>query len=242
MSFMLEVVYTLSDQNACQNWRMKTAAFFDLDNTLVKGSSIYYLARRLISAGHVTRRELVGFSVSQARFIRTKTEDSETISKVTKKALATIAGKSEQELRALCEEIVHDFLPKKLFNSVKSLVEQHQNQGHHTWLVTASPIEIARATAKSLGMTGALGTVSETKNGYYTGALVGPILHGPVKAEAIKVLALEQNYQMDSCYGYSDSVNDLPLLATVGNPVAVNPNDRLSDTASKNLWPIHLPN
>jgi phosphoserine phosphatase len=106
------------------------------------------------------------------------------------------------------------------------------------WLVTATPIELARTIATRLGLTGALGTVSEVRGGVYTGRLEGGPLHGLAKAEAIKALAAQEGLDLSRCWAYSDSSNDIPMLSTVGNPVAVNPDPALRAHAIQNTWRI----
>lgn len=88
-------------------------------------------------------------------------------------------------------------------------------------------VEVARLPTRRLDLTGVLGTIAETRDGVCTGALAGDILHGAAKAEAVRALASHEGLELTSCAAYSDSVNDLPMLELVGNPVAVNPDDRL---------------
>jgi phosphoserine phosphatase len=106
------------------------------------------------------------------------------------------------------------------------------------WLVTAAPIEIARIIARRLGLTGALGTVAEHVDGVYTGRLVGDMLHGPAKAEAILALAGREGLDLSLCSAYSDSYNDLPMLSMVGDPCAVNPDSKLRAHAREQGWRV----
>ncbi|HEY0773094.1 MAG TPA: HAD family phosphatase, partial [Nocardioidaceae bacterium] len=103
---------------------------------------------------------------------------------------------------------------------------------------TAAPIEIATIIAQRLGLTGALGTVSEHVDGVYTGRLVGDLLHGPAKAEAIRALADREGLDLSRCSAYSDSFNDLPMLSLVGDPCVINPDHRLRDHARANGWRV----
>ncbi len=104
--------------------------------------------------------------------------------------------------------------------------------------MTAAPVEIARLIADRLGLTGALGTVAETVDGYYTGRLVGDLLHGAAKADAVRVLAAEEQLDLSRCSAYSDSANDVPMLSLVGTPYAINPDRRLRAHARKRGWRI----
>src|SRR5213078_2451576 len=110
--------------------------------------------------------------------------------------------------------------------------------GQRVWLVTAAPMELARVIAGRLGLTGALGTVAEVQDGAYTGRLVGDLLHGPAKADAIHALAAAEGLDLARCSAYSDSVNDTPMLSTVGHAVAVNPDSALRREARRRGWEI----
>lgn len=106
------------------------------------------------------------------------------------------------------------------------------------WLVTAAPVEIARLIAERLNLTGALGTVAETQDGRYTGRLVGDLMHGQAKAEAVRVLAAQEDLDLSRCAAYSDSANDVPMLSLVGLPYAINPDRKLRRYARKHGWRI----
>jgi phosphoserine phosphatase len=114
----------------------------------------------------------------------------------------------------------------------------HLAAGQRVWLVTATPVEVASVIADRLGLTGALGTVSETVDGVYTGRLVGEILHGAAKAEAVRALASQEGMVLAQCAAYSDSANDIPLLELVGQPCAINPDTRLRLHAKANGWRV----
>jgi phosphoserine phosphatase len=106
------------------------------------------------------------------------------------------------------------------------------------WLVTAAPVEIATVVAQKLGLTGAMGTVAEHVDGVYTGRLVGEVLHGAAKAEAVSALAAREGLDLARCAAYSDSANDIPMLALVGDPCAINPDKELRAEAKKNGWRV----
>jgi HAD superfamily hydrolase (TIGR01490 family) len=220
---------------------MKPAAFFDLDNTLVKGSSLFLLAKGLIDSGLLNKSQLRPLAIQNLRYIYSKTERTLFMDKLIPKALHLLQGTDPAEFERVCEQIVEDFLPNKVYKSVVGFVNQHHQGGIDTWIVTASPLEIARIVAQKLQMTGALGTLCEIKNGVYSGKLASPVLHGATKAAAVKSLSTKENYELSSSYAYSDSLSDLPLLALVGTPVVINPNNHLFDLAAKNKWFVHFP-
>ena len=126
----------------------------------------------------------------------------------------------------------------RIWPGTRALAQLHLDQGQRVWLVTAAPIEIAQIIARRLGLTGALGTVAEHRDGVYTGQLVGDMLHGPAKAEAIKALAAREGLDLAACSAYSDSFNDLPMLTLVGDPCAINPDHKLRAHAREQGWRI----
>ena len=115
----------------------------------------------------------------------------------------------------------------RIWPGTRALAQMHLDQGQRVWLVTAAPIEIAQIIARRLGLTGAMGTVAEHVDGVYTGRLVGDLLHGPAKGEAVKALAAREGLDLAGCSAYSDSYNDLPMLSLVGDPCAINPDAKL---------------
>ncbi|MDL4777690.1 HAD family hydrolase [Actinomadura xylanilytica] len=215
------------------------AAFFDVDNTMMRGASIYYFARGLASRKLFTLRDLAMFTWGQAAFRLRGTENSEHIGSAKEAALAFVAGQKVAGIVQLSEEIYDEVMADRIWHGTRSLALQHLDAGQQVWLVTATPVEVARTIARRLGLTGALGTVAEARDGLYTGRLVGNLLHGPAKAEAVRALAQREGLDLARCSAYSDSINDLPMLTAVGHPHAVNPDSDLRDHAKEHGWPIH---
>ncbi|RKS70800.1 HAD superfamily hydrolase (TIGR01490 family) [Actinomadura pelletieri DSM 43383] len=215
------------------------AAFFDVDNTMMRGASIYYFARGLAARRLFTMRDLAMFAWGQAAFRVRGTENSEHIGSAKEAALAFVAGQKVDGIVRLSEEIYDEVMADRIWHGTRTLALQHLDVGQQVWLVTATPVEVARTIAHRLGLTGALGTVAETSDGVYTGRLVGNLLHGPAKAEAVRALAQREGLDLARCSAYSDSINDLPMLTAVGHPHAVNPDAALREHARANGWPIH---
>lgn len=216
----------------------RAAAFFDLDNTLMRGASLFYLARGLWTRKFFSHRDVATAFWQQTRFRVGGSENPSSLTLVREKALAFIAGWRVDELVDLCEEIFDDVVATKIWPGTRALAQLHLDDGHRVWLVTAAPVEIARLISARLGLTGALGTVAETKDGVYTGRLAGDLLHGPAKAEAIRDLAAVEGLDLASCAAYSDSANDVPMLSLVGHPCAINPDARLRIHAKMHGWRI----
>ncbi|MGN6131185.1 MAG: HAD family hydrolase [Nocardioidaceae bacterium] len=214
------------------------AAFFDVDNTVMQGASIFHLARGLYRRKFFTTRDILGAAWKQAYFRVVGVEDPEHVAEARASALDFIKGHPVAELEALGEEIFDEAMAHRIWPGTRALAQLHLDQGQRVWLVTAAPVEIASIIARRLGLTGALGTVSEHVDGVYTGRLVGDMLHGPAKAEAVKALAEREGLDLARCSAYSDSYNDLPMLSLVGDPCVINPDARLRDHAKANGWRV----
>jgi HAD superfamily hydrolase (TIGR01490 family) len=214
------------------------AAFFDVDNTVMQGASIFHLARGLHRRKFFTTRDILGAAYKQAYFRVVGVEDPEHVAEARNSALSFIAGHTVKELEELGEEIFDEAMAHRIWPGTRALAQLHLDQGQRVWLVTAAPIEIASIIARRLGLTGAMGTVSEHLDGVYTGLLVGDLLHGPAKAEAVKALAAREGLDLGECSAYSDSYNDLPMLSAVGDPCAINPDARLRAHAKEQGWRI----
>lgn len=217
---------------------LTAAAFFDVDNTLVQGSSLVHFSRGLAARNYFTYGDLWKFIFAQAKFQLTGRENSEDVAAGRRKALAFIEGRSTAELIGLGEEIYDEIIADKIWPGTRALAQMHLDAGQQVWLVTATPYELAETIAKRLGFTGALGTLAESENGVFTGRLVGDILHGLGKAHAVRALAIREGLNLKRCTAYSDSSNDVPMLSLVGTAVAINPDADLRETARKRGWEI----
>jgi HAD superfamily hydrolase (TIGR01490 family) len=213
------------------------AAFFDVDNTMMMGASIYHFARGLAARDFFTWRDLARFGWQQVAF-RMGGERHEHMDQAREAALAYVAGSKVADVVRLGEEIYDESMAQRIWPGTRALAQLHLDAGQRVWLVTAAPVELASLVARRLGLTGALGTVAESVDGVYTGRLVGEPLHGPAKAAAVRALAGREGLDLERCSAYSDSINDLPMLTVVGHPVAVNPDGQLRRTAKANGWEI----
>jgi HAD superfamily hydrolase (TIGR01490 family) len=214
-------------------------AFFDVDNTIMRGASIYHFARGLAARKMFTSRDLARMTWAQL-FLRIRgTENAGHMESARETALAFVAGHKVTEIVGLCEEIYDETMADRIWEGTRELAQAHLEAGQRVWLVTATPMELAEILARRLGLTGALGTVAETVHGVYTGRLVGGLLHGPAKPAAIALLAEREGLDLSRCAAYSDSANDLPMLEVVGHPHAVNPDGELRAEARRRDWPVH---
>ena len=217
----------------------RRAAFFDLDKTLIPGSSLFLFARGLHNRDMFRVRDLLRFGWGQAMF-RLRGEAQKGMDMSRESTLEFVVGRNQQELLAWGKEIAQERIMPRVYEDIVRVINQHRDNDELTFLVTAAPIELAGTIAEALNMTGAVGTVSEVDDdGNYTGRLVGGVTHGPEKAKAATELAESHGIELINCSAYSDSINDLPLLESVGHPHAVNPEWELRKIALNRGWPIH---
>jgi HAD superfamily hydrolase (TIGR01490 family) len=214
------------------------AAFFDVDNTMMMGASLFWFARGLATRKYFSTRDLAGFIWQQAKFRIAGNESADDMHTIRENALAFVAGREVAEIVRHSEEIYDELMADRIWAGTRGLAQQHLDAGQRVWLVTATPVELASIIAHRLGLTGALGTVAEVVDGHYTGRLVGELMHGPAKAEAVLALAEREGLDLDRCTAYSDSANDLPMLSLTGTAVAINPDTELRAIARARGWTI----
>lgn len=218
---------------------MPRIAFFDVDNTITRGSTLYFLGKGMYNRGFFSKRDIGAWVLANIRFRMTGTEKSEVISRFQKAATDFIGGHDVIEIRIIGEQIYSEFVSPSIWQGTIELAKEHLSSGDEVWLVTASPEDFANLIAERLGFTGAIGTKAEIKDGKYTGNLSGKLLHGKEKAIAITELTKVRGINLKDCFAYSDSHNDLPLLSAVGHPRAINPDAKLRIIAFAQSWPVH---
>ncbi|MFY7762409.1 MAG: HAD family hydrolase, partial [Candidatus Nanopelagicus sp.] len=150
-----------------------------------------------------------------------------------------IKGHNVVEIEKIGQEIYEEYVSPAIWQGTVEIAQEHLAKGEEVWLVTATPLDMANLMAKRLGFTGALGTKAETKDGIYTGKMIGNLLHGREKAVAIKELSQSESFDLKNCYAYSDSHHDIPLLESVGNPRVINPDTLLEIRAYRDNWPVY---
>ena len=218
---------------------VKRAAFFDVDNTLIRGSTIYFLGRGMYQRGYFTKKDISRFVLANLRFRLTGKENKEEIARFQKSATDFIGGHSVKDIEAIGQEIYDEYVSPAIWQGTIEIAQKHLSSNEEVWLVTAAPEDMAVLIAKRLGLTGALGSRAEIKDGAYTGAMLGALLHGKEKVIAVQDLAQRTGLDLAECYAYSDSHNDLPLLQCVGHPSAINPDAILGLRAMAEGWPIY---
>jgi HAD superfamily hydrolase (TIGR01490 family) len=216
----------------------KAAAFFDVDNTVLRGSSSFLFGKSAFERKFFSRKDFWRFAWAQFRFIW-KGENNNKLASLKDRALSLVEGHRVRDLEELVDEVYDKHIKLKLWPETVRLAKDHIAEGREVWLVTAAPQELGDVISKRLGLTGAIGTKVERKNGILTGKIVGKPVHGPAKKTVIKKLAKNRHLSLRKSYAYSDSHNDLPMLTAVGHPVAVNPDKILTRYAKAADWPIY---
>lgn len=213
------------------------AAFFDVDNTLVRGSTSILFGKVAFTGGTIKRRDIWRFMFEQMMFIR-RGENNEKMADFKDRALSLTKGHSVEELLSLMDVVYKNEIQPRLWPETVAAAKEHLAAGREVWLLTAAPVELAEAIARDIGATGALGTIVGHKDGVLTGELIGEPLHGKAKRKAAEKLAKDRGISLKRSWAYSDSYNDLPLLSSVGHPVAVNPDKILSRHAEAAGWEV----
>ena len=213
-------------------------AFFDVDNTLLRGASIFHIAKAARRRHLISLTDILRFGWHQATFLFIG-ENKRHLMSIKDRAMDLLGGHTEDELTLLANEVFERDIEARLWPETVELTREHLRKGHEVWLITASPQLVAQVIADRLGLTGALGTLIEAdENGVFTGSLDGPLLHGERKAVAARALTTTAGANLADCWAYSDSSNDIPLLSLVGNRVVVNPDSRLERHAKGAGWSV----
>lgn len=216
------------------------AVFFDLDKTLIPGSSLFLLARGLHERHFYGGDDLLRFAWHQLLYRVGGAERQPALESSRSAALEFVRGRSAPELHELARQIAAERIVPHVYPGMAALIDRHRSDGELTFVATAAPVELAEIVAESLGMTGGIGTRAEVDDeGRYSGRLAGAVLHGAAKAEAVQAHAERAGVNLAASSAYSDSIHDLPLLELVGNAQAVNPDRRLRDLANERGWPVH---
>jgi HAD superfamily hydrolase (TIGR01490 family) len=215
---------------------MAGAAFFDLDKTLIEGSSALHFARAAYKHGMLSRRQLLRDGWANLKF-RIQGSTDQTTDVLRQRILDAIAGQRVVDLRRLGPDVLAGVLPL-VYREVLEEAFAHQDAGRPAYIVTAASQELADVLAHVLTFDGGIGMRSEVRDGVYTGRLDGPFTYREGKAEAIREIAEREGIDLSASYAYSDSESDLPMMRTVGHPVAVNPDAALERVARAEGWRI----
>jgi HAD superfamily hydrolase (TIGR01490 family) len=213
------------------------AAFFDLDKTIISRSSSLALSRPLYRAGMVSRGQLLRGAYAQLVYLLVGADESK-MERLKEGMLALTKGWDRSEVERLVQDVILDVIDPYVYQEALDLIELHRSEGRRIYIVSSSPEEIVRPLARHFGVSGVIATRAEVgDDGRYTGELEF-YAYGEQKAEAIRALAARVGIELAGSFAYSDSITDLPLLETVGNPVAVNADKDLRKIADERGWQI----
>ncbi len=215
---------------------MSAAAFFDLDRTLMAGSSAYHFGRAMHKAGHMTRRQIARDAVDQIRF-RVQGATDAAVNVLLVRVLEGIKGHRVVDLARMTPDVLAGILPR-VYPQMLDVVRSHQDAGRPCYIATAASEPAADILARALAMDGAFGTRWEMNDGVYTGRLDGPFAYGEGKAQALRRFAAEHDIDLAQSWAYTDALSDLPMLEAVGHPVAVNPDAGLAALARRESWEV----
>jgi HAD superfamily hydrolase (TIGR01490 family) len=215
---------------------VRSAAFFDLDKTVIAKSSALAFGRPFYRDGLITRRDMVKAAYSQLMFRRSGA-DEQTMARIRDYLAALCKGWPVEQVRQIVAETLHDLINPYVYAEAAALIEEHQAAGRDVVLVSTSGEEMVRPIGEQLGVTNVIATRMRVEHGHYTGE-VDFYAAGPHKVTAVRELAGARGYDLGASYAYSDSISDVPLLEVVGHPSAVNPDRALRRVAQERDWPV----
>ncbi len=215
----------------------RAAAFFDLDRTLMAGSSGMHFARAAYRTGMVSRALLARWGLEHIRFRLWGSTDERT-AEVLSEVKELLSGVPEREIERLAPDLLAGVLPR-IYPPMLEEVRVHQDAGRATFIVSAAGNGLVEILARVLGMDGGIGTRYEVDgHGVLTGSIVEPFVYGDGKVEAMRAFAARHEIDLEESWAYSDSASDLPMLRAVGRPVAVNPDAELARIAADQGWQV----
>jgi HAD superfamily hydrolase (TIGR01490 family) len=215
---------------------VRTAAFFDLDKTVIAKSSTLAFSKPFFDQGLLNRRAVLKSTYAQFFFLMSGA-DHDQMDRMRAYVTNMVAGWDVEQVKSIVGETLHDIVDPLVFAEAAELIADHKLCGRDVVVVSASGEEIVAPIARGLGATHAMATRMVVEDGKYTGDIAF-YCYGEGKAEAIRELAAREGYPLEHCYAYSDSITDMPMLRTVGHPTAVNPDRTLRKEAAARGWPV----
>ncbi|MEU5267414.1 HAD family hydrolase [Streptomyces hygroscopicus] len=214
----------------------RTAAFFDLDKTVIAKSSALTFSKSFYQGGLINRRAVLRTAYAQFVFLAGGA-DHEQMERMREYLSALCRGWNVRQVKEIVAETLHDLIDPIIYAEAASLIEEHHTAGRDVVIVSTSGAEVVEPIGELLGADRVVATRMVVEDGVFTGE-VAYYAYGPTKAEAIAELAESEGYDLSRCYAYSDSATDLPMLEAVGHPHAVNPDRALRREAAARGWPV----
>jgi HAD superfamily hydrolase (TIGR01490 family) len=213
-----------------------SAAFFDLDKTIIAGSSALAFSRPFRRQGLISRRAALRSGYAQLLLLLAGA-DADTMDLLRRRITALCTGWEVAQIRAIVAETLHDIVEPLVYAEATELISEHRANGDEVVVLSASGLEVVEPIAALVGADRCLATRMGVEDGRYTG-VIDYYCYGEEKAQAAREIAAERGYDLADCRAYSDSITDLPLLEAVGHPTAVNPDRALRREAELRGWPI----
>ena len=217
---------------------MTAAAFFDLDKTVIAKSSTLAFSKPFYRGGLVNRRAVLKSSYAQFVYLL-QGADEDSMDKMRDYLKALCAGWSVQQVHDIVAETLVELIDPLVYAEAVELFAEHRAAGREVVLVSSSGEEVVGPIGEMLGVDRVIATRMVVEDGHYTGD-IDFYCYGEGKEVAIKELAATRGWDLADCYAYSDSVTDVPMLAAVGHPVAVNPDKALRKHAADAGWPVRV--
>lgn len=215
----------------------RTAAFFDLDKTVIAKSSTLTFSKSFYQGGLINRRAVLRTAYAQFVFLAGGA-DHDQMERMREYLSSLCRGWDVAQVREIVAETLHDLIDPIIYDEAASLIEEHHAAGRDVVIVSTSGAEVVEPIGELLGADRVVATrMVVGEDGRFTGE-VEYYAYGPTKAEAVQELAASEGYDLERCYAYSDSATDVPMLATVGHPFAVNPDRALRREAVARGWPV----
>lgn len=214
----------------------RTAAFFDLDKTIIAKSSALAFSRSFYQGGLINRRAVLKSAYAQFVFL-VGGADHDQMERMREYLSALCRGWDVQQVREIVAETLHDLIDPLIYDEAASLIEEHHAAGRDVVIVSSSGAEVVEPIGEMLGADRVVATRMVVEDGCYSGDIEFYAYAGN-KAEAVRELAETEGYDLSRSYAYSDSITDLPMLEAVGHPYVVNPDRGLRREGIARGWPV----
>ncbi|TCC58097.1 HAD-IB family hydrolase [Kribbella pittospori] len=214
----------------------RSAAFFDLDKTIIARSSTLAFSRPFYAGGLINRRTVLRSAYAQFVYLLGGA-DHDQMERMREYISAMCTGWDVRTVQAIVADTLHHIVTPMIHDEAVELIEAHHAAGRDVVIVSSSGVEVVEPIGAMLGADKVIATRMVVADGKYTGE-IAEYAYGPNKATAIQALALAEGYDLGNSFAYSDSITDEPMLATVGHPHAVNPDKALRRLAAERDWPV----